>query len=195
LIKFKFKSDGGCTEFGHRPEPPPAQPEGYFGNVFVDPNRRFLEMEQQPASSGSLHGRFEDESSLQDRISRSFAKSSIRAVLLLFAVFCLVLGLIALTDVPKSASTTEDSTGLSAIILDEDGDDNDNNNENNPDEIDWHDTPERRNFLASVRADLPEYVSRDMDFTVDPCENFYEHVCGAWMQNATIPGHLSSFDR
>ncbi|XP_046572209.1 endothelin-converting enzyme 2-like isoform X2 [Haliotis rubra] len=34
-----------------------------------------------------------------------------------------------------------------------------------------------------------------IDFTVDPCENFYEFACGNWMRSRTIPDDKSAYQR
>lgn len=34
-----------------------------------------------------------------------------------------------------------------------------------------------------------------MNKTVDPCDNFYEYMCGEWESKITIPSHLPSWGR
>ena len=46
------------------------------------------------------------------------------------------------------------------------------------------------NLLKAAR------VADGIDFSVDPCENFYEYACGGWMKSHVIPSdrsHLASF--
>ena len=116
-----------------------------------------------------------------------------RSAVLLFVASCFVLGLVATWR--SAAEQPKDTMSLASTTSDDDTDENGDQSNDNQDEVDWRETRERKAFLSEMRANLPNYVSRDMDFTVDPCDNFYEHVCGTWVENATIPGHLASFDR
>ena len=150
-------------------------------------------IEKESGSFGKMCEALVGETDFHDRNARALTKPWIRTVLLLLAASCLVSFVFIL---PKTVRTPQSARSLSFTSLDDDGDDsNENVGEYSPDDVDWRDSPARQEFLSSVRADLPNYVSRDMDFSVDPCDNFYEHVCGAWVENTTIPGHLASFDR
>jgi len=53
----------------------------------------------------------------------------------------------------------------------------------------------RKSFLSSYRDEIPEDVGDGMNFTVDPCINFYEHVCGRWIENAEIPPESGSVSK
>jgi len=37
------------------------------------------------------------------------------------------------------------------------------------------------------KADLPSDLASAMNFSVNPCENFYEYTCGAWLSESVIP--------
>jgi len=41
--------------------------------------------------------------------------------------------------------------------------------------------------VALDKADLPPEMARAVNFSVNPCENFYEYTCGAWISESTIP--------
>lgn len=40
---------------------------------------------------------------------------------------------------------------------------------------------------------LAERLLSNLDPTTDPCEDFYQHACGGWMENNPIPEGRSSF--
>jgi hypothetical protein len=37
------------------------------------------------------------------------------------------------------------------------------------------------------KADLPSDLASAMNFSVNPCENFYEYTCGTWLSESVIP--------
>lgn len=45
----------------------------------------------------------------------------------------------------------------------------------------------RPTFLASLPKEFPESVTTSMNFSVDPCTNFFEYSCGNWIKQAVIP--------
>ncbi len=129
----------------------------------------------------------------QHHISRA-VRPWLRYAVLFSCACCFVVGLATwLSAVERPKDTL--SLSFESTTSDDDNDDTSDSVNDDQDELDWRETRERKALLANMQANLPDYVSRDMDFTVDPCDNFYEHVCGTWVKNATIPGHLASFDR
>ena len=56
-------------------------------------------------------------------------------------------------------------------------------------------SPVRKSFLFQYEAEIPEEVSTSMNFSVDPCTNFYEHVCGRWIESAEIPPDKGSVSK
>ncbi len=45
----------------------------------------------------------------------------------------------------------------------------------------------RTTFLEETSEQFPPAVSAAMNFSMDPCTNFYEYSCGKWEEQATIP--------
>jgi hypothetical protein len=56
-------------------------------------------------------------------------------------------------------------------------------------------SPSRQSFLYQYQSDIPKEISDSMNFSVDPCTNFYEHVCGRWIENAEIPPDRGSVSK
>lgn len=48
---------------------------------------------------------------------------------------------------------------------------------------------------AELKSSLPDEVTKDMNFSVPPCDNFYEFACGHWIQNVEIPGSRGSYTK
>uniref|UniRef100_A0A1I7XA43 Peptidase_M13 domain-containing protein n=1 Tax=Heterorhabditis bacteriophora TaxID=37862 RepID=A0A1I7XA43_HETBA len=38
-----------------------------------------------------------------------------------------------------------------------------------------------------------EYLTKSINFTVDPCDDFFEFTCGNWIETHPIPNHLTSY--
>jgi len=56
-------------------------------------------------------------------------------------------------------------------------------------------SPVRKSFLFQYESEIPQEVSSAMNFSVDPCINFYEHVCGKWIETAEIPPDKGSLSK
>jgi hypothetical protein len=46
-------------------------------------------------------------------------------------------------------------------------------------------------FVFSPIIYLAARVADGMDFSVNPCDNFYEYACGGWMKSHVIPSDRS----
>ena len=44
---------------------------------------------------------------------------------------------------------------------------------------------------AAVYRSFPQSVDEDIDFSIDPCNNFYEFSCGRWINDTVIPADKS----
>jgi len=49
---------------------------------------------------------------------------------------------------------------------------------------------DRTMFLRELKTAFPSTMLSAMDFSVDPCDNFFEYSCGDWQKLATIPPEL-----
>ena len=56
-------------------------------------------------------------------------------------------------------------------------------------------SPARHDFLFQYKSEIPNEVASSMNFSVDPCTNFYEHVCGRWIESAEIPPDKGSVSK
>jgi putative endopeptidase len=47
----------------------------------------------------------------------------------------------------------------------------------------------------SLQDEIVEDVVKSMNFSVDPCQDFYHFSCGGWITNTKLPGDKSRYDR
>jgi hypothetical protein len=50
-------------------------------------------------------------------------------------------------------------------------------------------------LISQIKGELPDDVARSCDFTVDPCQNFYEFACGSWIKETVIPAHAGQVEK
>ena len=50
-------------------------------------------------------------------------------------------------------------------------------------------------FISQIKGELPDDVARSCDFTVDPCQNFYEFACGSWIKETVIPANAGNVEK
>ena len=48
---------------------------------------------------------------------------------------------------------------------------------------------------AAIAKNFPPRVVKQMDLSVDPCEDFYSYACGGFMEHTQIPEDLGGFAR
>ena len=55
---------------------------------------------------------------------------------------------------------------------------------------------QQRYSLEDPRAaELPPEVARSMNFSAEPCADFYQYVCGSWLKNTEIPPSRGAWSR